>query len=190
MYCKNCGNKLNDNDKFCTSCGTKIVNGINSSEISNKHDAKSINNNNNIEKNKKIINIICKILLIFNFISIVVELLDGEVFIVFPSVMLIATTIGILKTEQKKNNIFLILSIISIGLTIYLPIMVMFGIVFVILLGKLFGGFQDVSILDGILKTPLFILNMKGGISTEVVLIIIGISFLIIHKKQKFKNKK
>lgn len=22
MYCKNCGNKINDNDKFCTNCGT------------------------------------------------------------------------------------------------------------------------------------------------------------------------
>lgn len=102
MYCKNCGNKLDSNSKFCPSCGTKLENKINSSEISNIHNAKSINNNNNIEKNKKIINIICQILLIFNFIFIVVKLLEGEIFIVFPSVMLIVTTIGILKTEQKR----------------------------------------------------------------------------------------
>ena len=165
-----------------------IENGINSSEISNKHDAKSINSNNNIEKNKKIINIICKILLIFNFIFIVVELLEGEKFIVFPSVMLIATTIGILKTEQKKNNIFLILGIIAISLTIFLPIMVMVGSVFVIAFIKLFGGFKDVSILDGIIKTPQLILNMKGGISALVVLIIIGISFIIIHKNKNLKK--
>ena len=147
-----------------------------------------INSNNNIEKNKKIINIICKILLIFNFIFIVVELLEGEKFIVFPSVMLIATTIGILKTEQKKNNIFLILGIIAISLTIFLPILVMAESVFVIAFIKLFGGFKDVSILDGIIKTPQLILNMKGGISALVVLIIIGISFIIIHKNKNLKK--
>ena len=24
MYCKNCGNKLNENDKFCPSCGKQV----------------------------------------------------------------------------------------------------------------------------------------------------------------------
>lgn len=66
----------------------------------------------------------------------------------------------------------------------------MVGSVFVILLVKLFGGFQDVSILDGVLKTPQLILNMKGGISALVELIIIGISFMIIHKNQKYESKK
>lgn len=90
-----------------------------SSEINNNYNDKSIDNN--IEKNKKIINVICKILLIFSFLFIVVDLLEGELFVIGPSAMLIVATIGILKTEQKKNNIFLILGIIAISLTIFLP---------------------------------------------------------------------
>lgn len=35
MYCINCGNKLNENDKFCTSCGKKIDNSVNNMGTSN-----------------------------------------------------------------------------------------------------------------------------------------------------------
>lgn len=111
------------------------------------------------------------------------ELLEEGKLIIFPSVILITTTMGILKTEEKKNNIFLILGSIAIGLTLFLPIAVMFGGIFVTAFIKLFGGFNDVSILDIIIKTPQLILTMQGGILSLVVLIIIGISFIIIHKK-------
>lgn len=136
-------------------------------------------------KQKKIINVICKILLIFSFLFIVAELLEEGKLIIFPSVILITTTMGILKTEEKKNNIFLILGSIAIGLTLFLPIAVMFGSIFVTAFIKLFGGFNDVSIIDIIIKTPQLILTMQGGILSLVVLIIIGISFIAIHKKQK-----
>ena len=28
MFCKNCGNKLNDNDKFCIKCGNEVQTNI------------------------------------------------------------------------------------------------------------------------------------------------------------------
>ena len=37
MYCINCGNKINDKNKFCTSCGKELNNNI------------PINNNNNFK---------------------------------------------------------------------------------------------------------------------------------------------
>ena len=55
---------------------------------------------------------------------------------------------------------------------------------------KMLGGFESVNVLDGIKSTPLIMFNMDGGIYSLVILTIIGISFMIIHKKQKFKIKK
>lgn len=38
MYCKNCGNKLNENDKFCSNCGMTIGNNFNNSNIPNTNN--------------------------------------------------------------------------------------------------------------------------------------------------------
>ena len=53
MYCTNCGNKLNDTDKFCVNCGEKrtIVENIN---VNNNN----INKNNNGSNGLKIASII------------------------------------------------------------------------------------------------------------------------------------
>ena len=98
MYCKNCGNKLDSNSKFCFNCGMKI-------DVIN-----NLKNKSSIDKNMQMINVICKIFLIIIFIFVVAELFDGGKVMILPVVLLIATTIGVLKTEQKRNYIFLILS--------------------------------------------------------------------------------
>lgn len=178
MYCKTCGNKLDSNLKFCFNCGMKI------DEINN------LKNKGSIDKNMQTINVICKIFLIIIFIFVVAELFDGGKLMILPVILLIATTIGVLKTEQKRNYIFLILSIIAIGLAIVLPLAIMVVSVGFIMFLKILGGFESVNVLDGIMATPLIMFNMDGGIYSLVILTIIGISFMIIHKKQKFKIKK
>lgn len=54
MYCSNCGNKLNEKDRFCQYCGKEILN------IS---DSVSMKNN----QNDKIANILCIIAVILEF---------------------------------------------------------------------------------------------------------------------------
>lgn len=138
---------------------------------------------------KRIINIICKILLILTFIVIVENLMRDKLQIIFPITVFIFSIIGILKTTQKKNIIFLILAIISICLAIFIPIIIMFSNVFIISFLKLFLGFKDISIIDGITMVPSMIFYMKGGLLLEVILNIIAISFVIIYIKQKNVNK-
>lgn len=184
MNCKKCGMLIKDKDIFCTNCGVKI------GTENNLDNEKIVNNNDSIDKNKKTINTICKILLIINFILIIAGLLEADNFIIYPSIILIAATIGILKTEQKRNNIFLILGAIAMCLSIVLPIIIIFAGVSIVLFLKIFGAFEGVSFLDVISKMLQSIFNVKGGILCEVILIIIGISFILIHKNQKFKNHK
>lgn len=153
--------------------------------MDNNSDIKNTNKNNVL---KTIINVICKILLIVSFIAIVEILARGENEIIIPSVIFIITTIGILKTNQKKSKIFLILAIFSICIGIFIPLVVMAAYAFFMGFIKLFGGFKDISIIDTIMDVPNLLVSVENGILIEVILITIAIAFIFIHKKQKFQK--
>ena len=60
MYCTNCGQKLNENDKFCTNCGAKILNYTNVNS--------NYNQNSNVQTDKGLSTII-KVFLIIGCVA-------------------------------------------------------------------------------------------------------------------------
>ena len=59
MFCANCGNKLNDTDKFCAVCGNPVEK-VNTSNI----NASNINTGNNNTNNRKKLGILVLLLAI------------------------------------------------------------------------------------------------------------------------------
>lgn len=77
MFCRNCGNKLNPNSKFCNNCGTAVFNQANSNPNSNLNQA--IFNNQNIQTNKKINSSTGKIITIVSLVVILVMLVGAVI---------------------------------------------------------------------------------------------------------------
>jgi uncharacterized membrane protein YvbJ len=51
MFCKNCGNKLTEGEKFCTKCGS----GVNSENNTNTQNVQNVQNNtNNIQNTQNV----------------------------------------------------------------------------------------------------------------------------------------
>lgn len=99
MYCKNCGKVLNQREKFCANCGTKLEN-------------ENINNNTNISQNNiynllntlSFINVI--IMVFYTFSKEAGNLGVLAAFIVGPLLMA-SQTILIAMSFFKKKNIIL-----------------------------------------------------------------------------------
>ena len=71
MYCKNCGNQLNDNDKFCPNCGTSTENNYNSNipDVNNnfnnsQQQMNNVNNGSSQANNWKTISIVLGVIVI------------------------------------------------------------------------------------------------------------------------------
>jgi len=94
MYCKNCGEKINNNDKYCGICGTNVY-------LNNNYQ-----NNNNSKENDNTS-------LVFGIISMFLFIIP------IISIPLAITAIILWLTNRKQQNITgFILGIISIILTI------------------------------------------------------------------------
>ena len=98
MVCENCGNKINESDKFCSNCGMHNDNSNNAiSENNNEH-----NTSNNNDK----LGLVSMILGVISILSIFIGLASG----VYLS--LIGLILGILsKNKDKKKIIGIILNI-------------------------------------------------------------------------------
>lgn len=77
MYCKNCGNKIEDSEKFCGKCGTKIDDLSNNrtivEDLSNKRTIMDEHSEKNLNKNKSkkiLIGTCIAVLLLIGMISI------------------------------------------------------------------------------------------------------------------------
>lgn len=76
MYCKNCGNKLNENEKFCANCGMTIESNLNANNTE-----KQINNTNNTNKKTSkwvIISIILGVIAFLSFSAIIIGTLFDD----------------------------------------------------------------------------------------------------------------
>ncbi len=74
MYCPNCGNKVNEGNSFCASCGQKLDNNSNKEEkIVNGNTPSNVNNtvNNNVVKSNNDNTKIYKILSYFGFLFVI-----------------------------------------------------------------------------------------------------------------------
>ena len=115
MYCKNCGKVLNQGEKFCVNCGTKLEN-------------ESINNNTNIYQNN-----IYNLLNTFSFINATIMVFytfskeAGNLgvlaaFMVGPLLMASQTILIVMSFFKKKkfilNFIFILGGLISTILTL------------------------------------------------------------------------
>lgn len=115
MFCRNCGNKLNSNDIFCSKCGTKNIQII--QQVPNT-------NHDNINKKDKLLNTSTISLMIFlaiilaNVIVYPLSLTDDMTsgmewffFVLLPSIpaFCISFALGIISIsgfiKEKKNNI-------------------------------------------------------------------------------------
>lgn len=125
MFCKNCGNKMNDSDSVCNSCGISISK--NAAEIN------SIN-----YKNKNEINSFCMIGFIFavysilNIIFSILAILLGMrgdlfsfSFVIIGINAVVFSLIGLMKIKQspKKESSLLTFSWISICVSILLTLL-------------------------------------------------------------------
>ena len=144
MYCKNCGNMLNDNDKFCTKCGTK--------------NEKNKVINNNIKRDFfKSFNVLFIISIILFFIIVIIDLLFIKLYINEPNgmaglwlffcmiitgipflaliVLSIINIISIIRYRKNGSNIPTKIKILGIINTILAPI--------IILIYSLGSGFKE-----------------------------------------------
>ena len=118
MYCTNCGNKLNDTDKFCVNCGEKrtIVENIN---VNNNN----INNNNNGSNGLKIASII------LGTISI-----GGSLLFIFAPFCFILSIIGLIlgicALKKGKNVSGILLNSIGFVLSIIITIFIVLAFIF------------------------------------------------------------
>lgn len=102
MYCTECGNKLNNNDKFCTNCGSSNT---------------SINTNVVKESNND-----------FSFIfGIIAVVMFAVPFISIP--LAIVSIVSSKKNNKEKNNVGVILGIVSIVLSVVYVLII--GLIFV-----------------------------------------------------------
>lgn len=76
MFCKNCGNKLNDNDKFCVKCGIKVEN-----------EKNTIINNNVKAEHFKAIEVLFIISLILFLIIMIINIFFMRLYINEPNGM-------------------------------------------------------------------------------------------------------
>lgn len=119
VYCTNCGNKLNDNDKFCTSCGEKrdrIVINKNTDNV----------NGNSVRRNDSGMKIAS---IVLGSISILAALM----FIFAPVGLLlsiIGLVLGLCALKKGKNVVGILLSsiglVLSIGITVFIVCMFIF----------------------------------------------------------------
>lgn len=125
MFCKNCGNRLNENEKFCGRCGTKIIttnnvtidNSILNQQIqTNDGINQSINANlpvDQVKKDKSKKNAISIVLGIVSLVLVSILLM-----FIWP-VSIVGIVFGALALkENKKYKIGLILNIISLVIAI------------------------------------------------------------------------
>lgn len=130
MYCKNCGNKLNDNDRFCIKCGNEVQTNI----ISN-------NNLTQIKYNKllsnKFVCLMVVINLIFNsMIYVMTAIMENvnqasysglwiiflPIILIFFNLLLWVNLILSIINIKKPQFVFLILIPIFAVLTLFLSI--------------------------------------------------------------------
>ena len=132
---------------------------------------------------KKIINVICKILLVLSYLLILSKLYVGNVKILLEVIILVVSTIAILKTNLGNCKLFLILGIVSLCIILVVPVILGLGISLFLFLFKLLGIFKGESFLDWLKVTFNAIITVKGFLLLVIVLLLIGISFLIIYKR-------
>ena len=78
---------------------------------------------------------------------------------------------------------FLILGIVSLCIILVVPVILGLGISLFLFLFKLLGIFKGESFLDWLKVTFNAIITVKGFLLLVIVLLLIGISFLIIYKR-------
>lgn len=113
MYCIDCGNKLNENDKFCTKCGGMVSKGV------NKIDGNSVSAKN--DSGMKIASIV------LGSVGIL-----GSLMFIFAPISLVLSIIGLilgLCALKKGSNVPGIL-LSSIGLVLSLVVTIILVIMF------------------------------------------------------------
>lgn len=112
MYCINCGNKICDNDKYCTRCGNEL----NIKDIKNKDDIDS-----NWYSSNKIASIILGTLSI-----------GFSIFIIFAPIGLVFSIIGLILCfviiKNEKNVLGIVLNLIGFLISLCICILFMFVI--------------------------------------------------------------
>lgn len=111
------------------------------------------------------------------------KLYVGNVKIILEATILIGSTITILKTNLGNCKLFLILGIVSLCIILVVPIILGLGISLFLFLFKLLGIFKVESLLDWLKVTFNAIITVKGFLLLVLVLLLVGISFFIIYKR-------
>lgn len=129
MYCKKCGKVLNQEQKFCTNCGTKIENEINSSvennvyQQTNSFQQQDVNEQYVVSNNTKESKWKNTTSLVIGIISLILVFIFQILTIPLSIVGLVFGIISV--KENKRNKVGLILNIISLGLAI--PILLLYS---------------------------------------------------------------
>ena len=135
MYCKNCGNKLNENEKFCSNCGMTIESNLNNSKLPNMNDnsnnsnISNMNTNSNINNYQQQINSVSGKANKWKTISMVLGIIAIVLSFIFYFYTLPLSIIGLIfgikaKKEDTKNSIGFIVNIVAIAITIIMTIIV------------------------------------------------------------------
>lgn len=110
MYCKNCGNKLENNNEFCGICGKKI-------EITNRNAKGTRNELNKILANLSFINVIIMVPYTFGLgVGVIVTALIGPFLIAPQTILAIISLLG--KNKFILDVIFILGGLISTILTL------------------------------------------------------------------------
>lgn len=132
MFCKNCGKKANDNDKFCTNCGAKLSN---TNENKGNNNKKSLTNDENNIAN--ILSISSFFIMIFGlpiicFIDAIIpqiKNITNSIKVFLPEIALILLIYTRVKYPQNKLSKILLIIYIVFYIIVILSIVIFFIII-------------------------------------------------------------
>lgn len=77
MYCKNCGNLIKENERFCSKCGMNVSSSVNSNVVSDTNSNRSNQRPKKsfIKRYLKLVGCLCLLFFIMTFLQIVLRIM-------------------------------------------------------------------------------------------------------------------